>query len=163
MLSMNRVNQIVDNADYMSYMKKIEESEKERCYCRHGFEHGLDVARIAYAYILERGELLLSKEGIYAAALLHDIGRWVEYETGEDHAEVSARLALPLLEVCDFSSEDIQVIIKGIREHRRHHDRNLTLLGEALAKADNYSRDCRHCTMQKQCHKFKPEMKQIWY
>ena len=163
MHSMTRVNQILDNTDYISYMETIEDLEKGRCYCKHGFDHGLSVARIAYAYILERGELILSKEGIYAAALLHDIGRWVEYQTGEDHAEESARLALPLLEACNFSSEDIQVIIQGIREHRSHYDRNLTLLGEALAMADNYSRDCRRCAMQKQCHKFTPEMKRIGY
>lgn len=161
--SMARVNQIIENADYVSYMAKIEDLEMERRYCKHGFDHGLNVARIAYAYILERGELILSKEGIYAAALLHDIGRWVEYQTGEDHAEVSARLALPLLEMCNFNSESIQIIITGIREHRRHCDGNLTPLGKALAIADNWSRDCRYCTMQQQCHKFKPEMKRIMY
>lgn len=160
---MTRVNQILENEDYISYIETIEDLEKERGYCKHGFEHGISVARIAYAYILERGKLILSKESIYAAALLHDIGRWVEYQTGEDHAEVSARLALPLLEVYNFSSEDIQVILEGIREHRRHDDSNLILLGEALSIADNYSRDCRHCGMQKKCHKFKPDMKQIGY
>ena len=163
MHSMARVNQILENADYLSYMEKIEDLEKGRPYCKHGFDHGLSVARIAYGYLLERGELPLSKEGVYAAALLHDIGRWVEYQTGEDHAEVSARLALPLLEESNFSSEDIPVILTGIREHRRHHDGNLTLLGEALAIADDCSRDCRHCAMQTHCHKFKPEMKLIVY
>lgn len=163
MHSMPRVNLILENVDYINYMNTIENLEKERRYCKHGFDHGLSVARIAYAYLLERGDLFLSKEEVYAAALLHDIGRWVEYQTGEDHAEASARLALPLLEMSRFSSENIKVILKGIREHRRHHDGNLTLLGEALAIADNYSRDCRHCAMQTECHKFKPEMKRIVY
>lgn len=161
--SMERVNRLLDHKKYIYYMDKINELEVERHFCKHGFEHGLSVARIAYTYLLEKGGVVLSKEGVYAAALLHDIGRWVEYQTGEDHAEASARLALPLLEECGFSSADIRVIIAGIREHRRHHADNLTPLGEALATADDWSRECRHCSAQTQCYKFKPEMRQIVY
>jgi len=161
--SMARVNQLLDHEDYICYMEKINTLEKERRFCKHGFEHGLSVARIAYAYLLEKGVASLSKETIYAAALLHDIGRWVEYQTGEDHAEASARLALPLLEKCNFRPEDILAILEGIREHRRHEDDNLTLLGEALAIADDWSRDCRNCSAQTLCYKFKPTMKQIVY
>jgi len=161
--SMTRVNKLLEHEDYICYIEKIDEVEKERFFCKHGFEHGLNVARIAYAYMLEKGETILLKEAIYSAALLHDIGRWVEYETGEDHAKVSARLALPLLEVCGFALEDIQMILTGIREHRQHREDNLTPLGEALALADDWSRDCRHCSAQNQCHKFNPAMKLIIY
>lgn len=161
--SMARVNQLLDHEDYIKYMEKINGLEKERRFCKHGFEHGLNVARVAYAYVLEKGEIVLSKEVVYAAAILHDIGRWVEYQTGEDHAEVSARLALPLLEVCRFSSEDIQVILQGIREHRRSPEENLSQLGEALALADDWSRDCRHCSAQTLCYKFNATLKQIIY
>jgi Predicted HD superfamily hydrolase len=144
-------------------MEKIEVLEKERRFCKHGFEHGLNVARIAYAFILEKGELIIPKEVIYAASFLHDIGRWIEYETGEDHAEVSARLAIPLLEISGFRLEEIQVILQGIREHRRHQEDDLSPLGEALARADDWARDCRHCTAQTQCYKFNQSMKQIMY
>ncbi|MDP4125448.1 MAG: HD domain-containing protein [Bacillota bacterium] len=160
---MARVNQLLDHEDYNRYMEKIEGLEKERRFCKHGFEHGLNVARIAYSFILEKGEVILPKEVVYAAAFLHDIGRWVEYETGEDHAEVSARLAVPLLETCGFSSAEIQVILQGIREHRRHQEDGLTLLGEALSRADDWSRDCRHCTAQLHCYKFNQTMRQIMY
>lgn len=160
---MARVNQLLEDGDYIGYMEKIEELEKERRFCKHGFEHGLNVARVAYAYMLEKGEVILPKEVVYAAAFLHDIGRWVEYQTGEDHAEVGAQLARPLLEACRFNSEDIQVILQGIREHRRHPGDNLTPLGEALALADDWSRDCRHCSAQALCYKFNYAMKQIMY
>lgn len=160
---MARVNQLLEHDDFICYMEKIENLEKERRFCRHGFEHGLSVARVAYAYLLERGTEIPAKEVVYAAAFLHDIGRWVEYQTGEDHAEASARLALPLLEACRFSSEDIQVILKGIREHRRHPDDNLTLLGKAMALADDWARDCRNCTVQNLCYKFNNKMKEIIY
>ena len=161
--SMACVNQLLDHKDYIFYMEKIDELEKERRFCKHGFEHGLNVARVAYAYILEKGEVILPKEVVYAAAFLHDIGRWVEYQTGEDHAEVGAQLALPLLEECRFSAKDIQVILQGIREHRRQPEDNLTHLGEALALADDWARDCRHCSAQTLCYKFSDTMKQIMY
>lgn len=161
--TMSRVNQLLDHEDLISYMRKIDESEKKRIFCKHGFEHGLNVARIAYAYLLEKGELFFHREIVYAAAFLHDIGRWVEYETGEDHAEASARLALPLLEACRFRMDDIQVILKGIREHRRHPEDNLTILGAALALADDWSRDCRHCTVQTRCYKYNQAMNQVIY
>lgn len=160
---MARLNRLLDLEDYSRYMEKIEGLEKERLFCKHSFEHGLNVARIAYAFILEKGELIIPKDVVYAAAFLHDIGRWVEYETGEDHAEVSARLAVPLLEMSDFRIEEIRIILQGIREHRRHQAEKLTLLGEALARADDWSRDCRHCTAQPLCYKFNQDMKQITY
>lgn len=159
---MARVNKLLDLDDYNFHIQKIKNLEKERRFCQHGFEHNLNVARIAYAYTLEKGEGIL-KEVVYAAAFLHDIGRWVEYETGEDHAEVSVRLALSLLEMSGFKLEEIQVILQGIREHRRHHEQDLTPLGEALARADDWSRDCRHCTEQALCYKFNLEMKKITY
>ncbi|KUO73842.1 MAG: phosphohydrolase [Desulfosporosinus sp. BRH_c37] len=160
---MARVNQLIENEDYISYLDKIDFLERERLFCKHGFEHGLNVARVAYAYLLEKEELLLPKEIVYAAALLHDIGRWVEYETGEDHAEASTRLALPLLEACSFSLDEIQVILKGIREHRRHPEDNLSLLGAALALADDWARDCHSCSAQARCYKFNLTMNQVVY
>lgn len=161
--SMGRVNQLLDDEEYYRSMQKINVIEKERLYCKHGFEHGLNVARIAYAYLLEQGDNFLSKELVYAAALLHDIGRWVEYETGEDHAEASVRLALPILKACQYNTEDIQVILIGIREHRLHHEAGLTSLGKALALADDWSRDCRNCSAQSSCYKFVQAMKQITF
>jgi len=160
---MTRVNQLLDHKDYINYIEKIDRLERERHFCKHGFEHGLNVARIAYAYLLEKREWLLPKESVYAAAFLHDIGRWLEYETGEDHAEASSRLALPLLEACEFSSSDIQVILTGIREHRRHHEDNLTRLGEALSLADDWARDCRHCSVQPLCYKYTHAMNEVVY
>jgi len=161
--SMARVNQLLEHEDYIRYIDKIDKLERERLFCKHGYEHGLNVARIAYAYMLEQGEAILLKEAVYAAALLHDIGRWVEYETGEDHAEVSARLALPLLETSGFTPVTVQMILTGIREHRKHCEDHLSLLGEALALADDWARDCRRCSAQGQCYKFNPAMKMIRY
>ena len=42
-----RVNEILSDARYMQLVQEIEELEKDRIFCRHGFEHFLNVARIA--------------------------------------------------------------------------------------------------------------------
>lgn len=161
MITIPRVNRLIENLLYQNYLLKIAQSEKKRKYCKHGFDHGLAVARIAYAYLLEQGETCLEKEIIYAAALLHDIGRWVEYETGEGHAQASAALAQPLLEENGFNCEEIKTIIKAIAEHSKHSSENLSVLGKSLALADNWARDCRGCEAKDGCYKFTEEMKQI--
>lgn len=161
MIVLPRVNKLIDNPLYKKYLLKIAEAEKKRKYCKHDFDHGLAVARIAYAFLLEQGETCPEKEVIYTAALLHDIGRWVEYETGEDHAQASAALARPLLEESGFNPEEIKVIGRAIAEHSRHGSENLSVLGRSLALADNWARDCRSCQAKDNCYKFTQEMRQL--
>ncbi|MDD2234345.1 MAG: HD domain-containing protein [Desulfitobacteriaceae bacterium] len=156
-----RVNRLIRNFSYQDYLLKIAKAEKKRKYCKHNFDHGLTVARIAYAYLLEQDETCLEKEIIYVTALLHDIGRWVEYRTGEDHARASAALAQPLLEESGFNPEEIKTIIKAIAEHSKHSSENLSVLGRSLALADNWARDCRSCKAKDGCYKFTEEMEQI--
>lgn len=167
MFSMPRVNKILANNNYQGYMQKIKEMESQRKFCKHTLEHSLAVARIAYIYLLEQeGEEIdkeADKEVIYAAALLHDIGRWVEYQTGEDHAQASTRLARPLLEELGFLPAERERILQAILEHRRHHDDHLTMLGRALALADDWSRECVSCKAKDECHKFNDTMLQIFY
>ena len=81
---MDRVNQIWRHPVYQEHYKKIQELESERIFCRHTPEHFLDVARLMYIYALEE-HLELSKELIYAAALLHDIGRAQQYPVSYTH------------------------------------------------------------------------------
>ena len=69
---------------FQSSFQRIQEWEKDRIYCRHGMEHFLDTARIAYIRSLEE-TIPVSKDHIYAAALLHDIGKWQQYEDGTPH------------------------------------------------------------------------------
>ena len=87
-LDMDRVNQIWSHPAYQEHYKKIQELESERIFCRHTPEHFLDVARLMYIYALEE-HLELPKELIYAAALLHDIGR-AQYVPITDEEAVSA-------------------------------------------------------------------------
>ena len=67
-----------------SNMEHLAEYEKNRIFCRHGMDHLMDVARIAYIENLEKN-CGISKEIIYGAALLHDIGRYLQYTEGIPH------------------------------------------------------------------------------
>jgi len=160
-LSLPRIDNLLDVPEFQNYLDRIADMETDRIFCRHGFEHALAVARISYAYLLEQGESSLAKEVVYAAALLHDVGRWVEYQTGEDHAEASAKLAEPILKKCNFVDTEIEVIIKAIRQHRNHQGQTDSVLGRALALADNWARDCRACNVRNVCHKFTADMYNI--
>ena len=145
-------------------MQKTGTAERERRYCRHGYEHGLAVARIAYAYLLEQGTGELNKEAVYAASLLHDIGRWLEYADGRDHALAGAELAGPLLAQCHFTSQEQGIIVRAIQEHRQDPgNQSLSPLGRALALADDWARDCRNCASQAGCYKFNVDMTRLEY
>jgi uncharacterized protein len=160
-ISIPRVNQILQHELYEEYDRKNKLAEAKRVFCRHGSDHGLNVARIAYIYLLERGETSLSKEVIYAAGLLHDIGRWVEYETQEDHAQVGARLAPQILRDCGFSEQEVEVIVQGILEHRLKFSEEASILGQALLQADDWERDCKNCESKTLCYKYTKTMEEV--
>lgn len=147
---MDRINQILQHPLFQMYMQANAAKEKERIFCRHDMKHVMDVARIAYILNLEEC-YGYQKEQIYAAALLHDIGRHVQYETKEKHAFVSARLAPDILQECGFSQEESDGIIDAIRTHSdKSLIREKTLQG-LLARADQLSRACYCCSASEQC------------
>ncbi|NMA69191.1 MAG: HD domain-containing protein [Desulfitobacterium sp.] len=176
---MPRVNKILQHPAYEEYTKNNLKAEEKRIYCRHGEDHGLAVARVAYIYILEnllknisldRNEeevfedafgVALNKELIYGAGILHDIGRWVEYETGEDHAQAGVRLAGPILQDCGFNEAEQKIILEGIQEHRLEPSQITSILGKALALADDWARDCKNCSSKETCYKYNKSMEDI--
>lgn len=149
---MSRVNRILHDDEFLSYSKKNEEAESERIYCRHNLFHSLDVCRIACILNLEKN-LHLEKEVIYAAGLLHDIGRWKEYEDGTDHASASKELAAEILKRCGFSNEESIEILCAIEGHRKNRTSPFPL-GELLYRADKLSRNCTGCTARSTCKHF---------
>lgn len=161
MIPISRVNQILQHTLYEEYCGKNRIAESQRIYCRHGSDHGLSVARIAYIYFLESKEISLSKEVIYAAGLLHDIGRWLEYENQENHAIIGARLATPILRECGFSEQEVEIITRGILEHRLQPSEAPNMLGQALALADDWARDCINCESKASCYKYTKAMEEI--
>ena len=135
---------------YIDHAKRIERAEAERRFCRHQIDHLLDVARIAYIRLLER-RMPFRKETVYAAALLHDIGKAEQYETGEPHEVAGARVAAQILtEVEGFSALEKTAIVAAVAQHRRY-DENASPLGKLLFEADKASRPCFACPARKEC------------
>ncbi len=152
---MDRVNKILQNEDFKRLVADVEELEKDRIFCRHNMDHFLDVARIAVIMAADEG-LILERGIIYAAALLHDIGRGEQYRSKTPHEEASAGLAPAILADCDFSDEEIRNISEAIRQHGNEAVKDEPDLTGLLYRADKASRKCFMCKAVDQCHK-KPE------
>lgn len=148
---MNRIDCILEDEDFKYHLKATESLEKERIFCHHDINHFMDVSRVAYIINLEKG-YLIDKELIYATGLLHDIGRWVEYKEGKDHAIASAELAQPILERCGFSKTEIEQVLSAIKAHRQKEQSSH--LGAIIYEADKTSRPCYNCNARGQCKRF---------
>lgn len=145
---MDRIDLILENKSYLKYMQEIETAEKTRRFCCHGFEHTLSVARIAYILALEHGAAI-KKDVIYAAALLHDIGR---YEKKQGHHHYSAVLAQPILETAGFNKQEILNICEAIQKHHEDAGEDFHSLNHLLYKADKLSRNCFCCKAYEDCY-----------
>ena len=148
---MERVNKILSNDQYQKYLEKNNQAEAQRRFCHHHMEHFLDVARIA-AILNSQDGYGQEKEMIYAAALLHDIGRWMQYEDGTPHEKASARLAPEILASCGFSDYETESILAAIRSHRNEEIKEEKSLSGLLYRADKLSRPCFACKMEKECN-----------
>lgn len=152
---MDRVNKILKNDGFIRLVEEIEQLEKDRIFCHHDMDHFLDVARIAVIMAADDG-LNCKREVIYAAALLHDIGRAEQYRNNTPHEEASAAIAPSILAKCGFTQEEISVITEAIRWHGSETVMNNADLTGLLYRADKASRKCYRCGAIGMCHK-KPE------
>lgn len=150
---MERLNRLTALKEYQEAYTKIRNHEQERIFCRHDMGHFLDVARIAYILALESQALtaIVSKEIIYTAALLHDIGRFCQYETGEPHEVASHRLARPLLMQAGFEENESTLILEAILNHRNPLMKEAKTLSGFIYQADKLSRACYACESQNEC------------
>lgn len=148
---MERIERLTEHPLFKKYMQAIESAEETRRFCRHGYEHGLNVARICYIISLEE-KLVLDKEIIYAMALLHDIGRAVEYENGSSHHVEGAELARRLLLEADFSADETDKICRAILNHKTKSRDDEDILADILYKADKLSRSCFSCKAYEDCY-----------
>lgn len=149
---MKNTERLLQDERYKSYLKRLEDFESDRVFCRHNLEHFVSVARIAYIHALENcllnesGTLccdaekveisklgkesyrfLISKDLIYFTSLLHDIGRVFEYEKGISHDEASAEIAMKFLEKSTFNEAQKKLILDCIKEHRGRTEINRDL------------------------------------
>ena len=157
-IRMDRVNAILKHKTYRKYYDQIEKIEKDRIFCRHTPEHFFDVARLTWIYTLERG-LDFSRETVYSAALLHDIGRAEQYARGTPHDVAGARIAEIILTDLDFAEKDRKQILTAISEHRSSGTRTGSF-SELLYEADKKSRNCFVCPALAECN-WAPEKKNM--
>lgn len=148
---MDRVNKICSHPLWKQQLEQLREEEKNRVFCRHGIEHLLDVARIAYIENLEQG-YGIPKEVIYAAALLHDIGRFLQYSQGIPHEAAGVQLAPQILEDCGFHGEESREILEAIGEHRNSEQKTSRRLAGIIYRADKKSRNCGFCQAGESCN-----------
>lgn len=146
----DRFNQILDHPSYREYLKMNEEAEIDRSFCRHDLSHFLDVARIAYIMNLEQN-LGLSKDLIYGVALLHDIGRWRQYQENIPHDVASVELAKPILADCGYQEVEREQILGAILSHR-FSGTAANSLNDIIYKADKASRACFCCKASPECN-----------
>ncbi len=169
---MDLTDKIINNREYKTCMERIEAFEKDRVFCKHDMEHLLSVARIAYCINLERG-YDISKDLIYSAALLHDIGRCRQYEEGVPHEEAGVEISQEILADCGASKEETELIIDAITSHRgmpgtvpafhlleRRNRPQRSTLAQIIKEADNLSRACFNCRAQDDC-KWTPDRKNM--
>ncbi|MBM6861119.1 HD domain-containing protein [Clostridium saudiense] len=145
---MKKVDEILNNSLYKESLEKLLKYEEKRAFCRHDLKHFIDMARIAYIMVLEKG-LSYSKELIYAIGLLHDIGRVKQYEEGIPHHIASVELSKEILKKIDFTDEEKNTIIKSIECHREESDDEL---GVIIYKSDKLSRECFNCKAINECY-----------
>lgn len=131
-------------------MGMIRERELARIFCCHGLDHCLDVARIAYMLDMDEGAGI-DRELIYAAALLHDVGRADPDNTGMEHHILSVRYAGDILRQCGFEEDETEIICDAIGSHNTDGaDRHG--LAYFLYKADKLSRNCFDCAAVDECY-----------
>lgn len=160
---MERVNRIIENKLYRNYIRRNQEAEKDRGFCHHNMGHFLDVARIGMI-LKEKENYPVSEELLYAAALLHDIGRWQQYEDGTPHEQASAALSPEILTECGFQEEEKKYILEAIASHRDISVKEEKNLKGLLYRADKLSRACFACEAEKDCDwkKDKKNLRIIW-
>ena len=148
---MKRIQAVYSHPLYQEQFSLLTDVEKKRIFCRHTMEHFLDVARLMYLYNLEE-PAGLDKELIYAAALLHDIGRYEQIAHGTPHDIASAQMAQLILAETGFTDTEIHQIQDAILHHRGNEVTGATPLALYLYRADKQSRNCFCCPASLECN-----------
>ena len=151
---MPRLNAVWNHPLYQKYYRENEEIERDREFCCHQITHLLDVARIAYIKSLE-AEQGLDKELIYTAAILHDIGKALQYTQKIPHEIAGEKIAGEILDTLPenftFSEEERAWILEAVRGHRRKYD-GMSDVAKLFYESDKRSRNCFACPVEDQCN-----------
>lgn len=146
---MSRIDRIIQNPQYVDTLKRLQVLETDRIFCRHDISHFMSVARLMWIEVLEQ-QLPVDREVVYAAALLHDIGRVAQMEHGIPHEQASAEFAQQILPDAGFNEVELSEVTAAILSHRE--DCSVNELGKILYQADKRSRDCWCCSASDLCN-----------
>lgn len=149
-LPMQKLDKIIKHPLFASSMKIIEQQEKTRRFCHHGWQHCMDVAR-GMALLNEERHLGFAKEYLYAVALVHDLGRAQQYMQDEDHHDVGRTMAGQILADCGFSTDEAARAAAAVGAHGSivyEED----VLAQLLVEADKKTRLCFLCEAAKECY-----------
>lgn len=149
-MKLELTNKIIKNEHYLRLVSELKELEKDRIFCKHDMEHFLNLARIA-VIICSECSIDYDADIIYAAALLHDIGRVEEYHSGIPHDEASVVIASEILDETGCSAEKKAEIIRLIASHRTAES-GKTELEKIFYRADKKSRLCFCCDAADECN-----------
>lgn len=147
---MVRVDKILEHPSFRENLQKNMEAEIDRRFCRHDMTHFLDVARIGALINLEEGREI-SRDLIYGAALLHDLGKHRQYREGIPHEQAGAAMAPGILADCGYDREEAEAVRAAILRHRDPDAAAEPGLTGILYRADKASRPCFCCPAQKDC------------
>ena len=148
---MERIDRILEHSIYRENLKRNKAEELDREFCCHDMGHFLDVARIGTILSLEEGEAV-DRDLIYAAALLHDIGKNLQYTQGVPHEQASAQISHVILPECGFDEKESSAIIDAILSHRDAAAAGSGGLKGLLYRADKASRACFACDAEPKCN-----------
>jgi uncharacterized protein len=122
----------------MSHFERIDSFVKQEMTRSDAGAHAYDHVKRVFSLAMKIGTTLGADLRILgAAALLHDVGRANEEETGVSHSIVSGDMSAEILEEVGFTQNEIQSVRDAIRTHRFSEGLSPTSLeGEILCDAD---------------------------
>lgn len=159
---MERIEALRSLPAYQQEYDRLQRMEQGRAFCGHSMEHFLDVARVCWILTLEQG-LPYGKDVIYAAGLLHDLGKGLQYEFSTPHHIASVDLARALMPQAGFTGEETELVADAIAHHRQKNETG-SALAQILYQADKQTRLCFCCDAKEECNwPNEKRTKQIYY
>lgn len=144
-------NIILHHEVFNKCYREIEKEEQGRIFCRHDMSHLLDVARLMMI-LNQKEKLYIDEEIIYITALLHDVGRHLQYRLGIGHEISSYLIATEILRDCNLKYKEQRQILSAILKHRDKKTCKEKNLSGLLYRADKMSRACFCCKAERLCN-----------
>ena len=126
-------NEIKDNADIRTYIKKADEALNALGYTEHSFAHVTKVADTAASILTTLGYDERTVELARIAGYLHDIGNLVNRV---DHSQSGAVMAFRILDKLGMSADEISTIVSAIGNHDEGTGVPVNSVAAALIIAD---------------------------